>query len=374
MVPLIMLVSTAIGFFAGESAAREEQHVAVIDETADLYPLLEEILEFTPIQLTLYPLEAQNALEEKVKEGDYNGYLHLTDDSVQQGTISYYVGNTREHAPYALSSAVSTAVTFYRLDKMGLDPEEINLATAPVRLQSRALTGEEATMAAFLVPMAVGMILIFAAIFSGQVLMYGVIKEKRNRIVEILLSSVSALDLLLGKVLGFAALGLIQVGIWLAVGLAVAGRFFDLSQVNLTPADLIPSVIFFLGGYLLFAALFAALGATMKDAEGGSQSQGLVILIPIIPMFASGVIMMAPNALWVRILSITPPFIPVTMLLRIAATTLPWWELAAIFVILMISVVIIIILGARIFNRGLLQFDRTISFKEIRRMLRKNYS
>jgi ABC-2 type transport system permease protein len=101
--------------------------------------------------------------------------------------------------------------------------------------------------------------------------------------------------------------------------------------------------------------------------------QSLVVLIPIIPMFASGAIMMFPNALWVRIFSYIPIFTPVTMLMRIGATTLPWWELASTFAVLMLGVAFFIYLGARIFSRGLLQFERAISFKEIGKMMRKNY-
>ena len=114
--------------------------------------------------------------------------------------------------------------------------------------------------------------------------MYGVITEKRNRIVEILLSSGSAFELLMGKLLGFAARGLIQIAIWLAVGLTVAVRFLDFREIPLGFAELAPSLLFFLGGYILFSAMFAALGATMKDAEGGSQAQGLVVLVPMIPL------------------------------------------------------------------------------------------
>ena len=132
-------------------------------------------------------------------------------------------------------------------------------------------------------------------------------------------------------------------------------------------------VLFFVGGYVMFAALFAAMGATMKDAEGGSQTQGMVLRIPMIPMFASGSILLSPNATWVRVFSYIPIFTPTTMLMRIAATTLPWWEIAATFAVLMLGVAFFIYLGARIFSRGLLQFERTISFKEIGKMMRKNY-
>jgi len=141
----------------------------------------------------------------------------------------------------------------------------------------------------------------------------------------------------------------------------------------MAPESLIPLILFFIGGYLMFAALFAAMGATMKDAEGGSQTQGMVVLIPMIPMFASVSILMSPNAAWVRVFSYIPIFTPTTMLMRIASTTLPWWELASTFMVMLLGIAFFIYLGARIFSRGLLQFDRSISFREMGKMMRKRY-
>lgn len=111
----------------------------------------------------------------------------------------------------------------------------------------------------------------------------------------------------------------------------------------------------------------------MKSVEEGSQAQSTVVLIPMIPMFASSAIIMSPNALWVRICSHIPVFTPVMMLMRLSVTTVPAWEIATTFAALMLGLVFFVIFGARIFSRGLLQFDRTLSFREIERMMRKDY-
>jgi ABC-2 type transport system permease protein len=373
MFPLLMLLGAGIGYYSGSSFSSEELQVAVIDETREFFPYLESSLAASPMKVTLHDPGQREQLSEQVKDGELNGYLIFSTENVQSGMIDYYVRDAKEMNIGAIDGAVTEALTLYRMEKIGLTSEEIGLVTAPVVLNSRNVSGEEFSMAASFAPLLFSIVLIIAVMISGQVLMYGVIKEKRNRIIEILLSSVSALDLLVGKIIGFGFLGLLQIGIWLVVGLAAASRFIDLSELGLSPTELFPMVLFFIGGYVMFAALFAVMGATMKDAEGGSQVQSLVVLIPIIPMFASGAIMMSPNALWVRIFSYIPIFTPVTMLMRIGATTLPWWELASTFAVLMLGVAFFIYLGARIFSRGLLQFERAISFKEIGKMMRKNY-
>jgi ABC-2 type transport system permease protein len=373
MIPLIMLLSVGISYFATSSAAREEQQVAVIDETGDFFPYLESYLAGSMVKITLHDSAEREKLAGQVEERKLDGYLLFTAENVQSGIIDYYDRDAKGMNTIAIEGAIEAALTRYRMEKMGLTEEEISLATAPVILRVRSVSGEEASIASTIAPIFFSMILVIAVMISGQVLMYGVLKEKRNRIVEILLSSVTATDLLLGKIFAFGLLGLLQIGIWLAVGLTAAGRFIDLAELGMTLEVLLPSALFFVGGYIMFAAIFAAMGATMKDAEGGSQTQGLVVLIPMIPMFASGAIMMAPNAAWVRILSYIPIFTPMTMLMRIPATTLPWWEMASAFAVLLLGIAFFVYLGARIFSRGLLQFDRTVSFKEMGKMLRRNY-
>lgn len=373
LMPLIMLLGGGISYFATTSIEKDEQKVAVIDETGDFYPYLQRSLTASPVQLTLHEAAELEKLSEQVEEGTLNGYLSFTAENINSGLIDYYVRDAKEMNTGSLGEGVGGALTRYRMEKLGLTAEEIAIATAPAILQMRSISGEEFSIIETIAPFAFSMLLVLAVIISGQVLMFGVIREKRNRIVEILLSSVSALDLLLGKILGFGLLGLLQIGIWLAAALAVASHFVDLGQLGLSAGALLPMILFFVGGYIMFAALFAAMGATMKDAEGGSQIQGLVVLIPMIPMFASGAIMMAPNAVWVRIFSYIPIFTPMTMLMRIASTTMPWWEIASTLVALMIGVAFFIYLGARIFSRGLLQFERNISLKEIGAMIRRDY-
>ncbi len=373
MIPLIMVLAGGISYFATSSAAREEQQVAIIDETGDFFSYLESYLAASPVKVTVHDSAEREQLAGQVEERELNGYLVFTAENVQSGLIDYYARDAKEMNTSFIEGAIKAALTRYRMEKIGLTAEEINLATAPVILQVRSVSGEEASVASTIAPFFFSMILVIAVMISGQVLMYGVLKEKRNRIVEILLSSVTAIDLLLGKIFAFGLLGLLQIGIWLAVGLTAAGRFVDLAELGMTLEDLIPLVLFFVGGYIMFAALFAAMGATMKDAEGGSQTQGMVVLIPMIPMFASGAILMSPNAAWVRVLSYIPIFTPMTMLMRIPATTLPWWELVSTYAVLLLGIAFFIYLGSRIFSRGLLQFDRTVSFKEIGKMMRRDY-
>ena len=373
MIPLIMLLSVGISYYAGTRTTQAKLDVAVIDETGELFPYLESAFSSTSVTLSLSEPAQQERLSGQVEEGELSGYLIFTPENVQTGVIDYYVLSANDVNVGLLDRPVKTALTSYRLEKMGLTVEEIGLATAPMVLQPRSISGEGISIVGAIAPFVVSIILLIAVMTSGQVLMYGVLKEKRNRIVEILLSSVSAVDLLLCKILGLGLLGVLQIGIWMVVGLVAASRFIDQSQLGMTAGAILPMLLFLIGGYIMFAALFAAIGATMKSVEEGSQAQSTVVLIPMIPMFASSAIIMSPNALWVRICSHIPVFTPVMMLMRLSVTSVPAWEIATTFAALMLGLVFFVIFGARIFSRGLLQFDRTLSFREIERMMRKDY-
>ncbi|MDD4078380.1 MAG: ABC transporter permease, partial [Eubacteriales bacterium] len=124
-------------------------------------------------------------------------------------------------------------------------------------------------------------------------------------------------------------------------------------------------------GYLMLATLSAATAATMKDAESGSQAHGLIFMIPMLPLMLATPIMMAPNGFFARICSFIPFFTPATMLLRIGITKVPLWEIIATSLILLVSTILFLKIGARIYQGSLLKFDSAASFKDILGMLKK---
>jgi len=370
-VPLLMILISGLGFVT-EMFGEQQMDIAVIDQTQEFYYRLEDQTDNNSLDFHLHP-GTQEEIEEMVEDGEYDGFLIINEENLISGQIPFYVRDVRDVNTNQLRRVLNNAATYYRLEEIGLDEKEVETVTAPVAFMTRTIgeTEDEISMAGIFLPMVLGMGLLFSVIFSGQIMMYGVIKEKRNRIVELLLSSVSSLELMMGKIAGYGSLSLLQIIIWFSAGFLIVSRFIDIGDISMTWSELAPPLIFFIFGYILIAALFAAMGATMKEAEEGSQAQGLLILIPMFPLFISGIIFMSPNVLWMRVLSHIPPFIPAMVLLRMAATTLPLWEMVTIFIALLISIIMIIVLGARIFEKGILQYD-SISLREIKSMVFKN--
>lgn len=371
IIPIIMLISGGVGYITERMEHEQPCKIAVIDETGEFYPFLEEQLKGMALTITQYDPKHLSEVESLVMEGEYDGFIIFTEDNIATGHISFYASDARNINQNLLTSELELVLSMYRLKTLGLNPEQIATASIPLIVDIRSLQGDEMNIVDFILPLVTGMILIFAVVFSGQVLMYGVIKEKQNRIVEILLSSISSFELLLGKIIGFGLLSLIQMAIWIFAGIIVAGRFVDLNALQMSVGDFVVPFLFFFFGYFMLSSLFAAVGATMKEAQEGSQLQGLIIMVPMIPLFLAGPIVVNPNALWVRILSHVPPFIPAMVLLRMGRTELPAWEIATTLTTLVLSAFLFISIGARIFEGGIMKYDRAFTFKDLKEILAK---
>ena len=368
VVPLIMVITAGASYLLQAGDRTQTVDIAVVAASAQLFQRMEQELSSGPVSFTHLDMTEEEA-KQTIRDGNFDGLVVLDYDRVLAGAIEYHVRDVRTTTDNTLRTVLAPWLTVYRLQELGLGMDQIQAAINPVRIRTASLTEQPMDAASFMAPIAAALVLAISTILSGQILMYGVIKEKRNRIVEILLSSISSRQLMLGKVLGYGALSLIQVLLWIGAGLAVASRFYDVGGILKSTNTLGALLAFFILGYLFLASFFAAVGATMKDAESGSQAQGLVVMIPMIPLFFASLIMLTPHAIWVRVLSHLPPFIPITMLLRLALSDVPLWELGTSLTALTLSIWAMVRLGARIFEGGILQYERSFGFKDLKRLV-----
>ena len=229
-----------------------------------------------------------------------------------------------------------------------------------------------------IVGMFLAMILFLGAFMSGVMTMYGVMKEKQSRVVEMMMSSVSAWELMCGKLIGLGLAGLIQVIAWSATAYFVAGRFFPVSLASLTTVHWITYPLYFILGYLFIASIFGTVGASIKDIHSGG-SVGLAGAIPYLPMMFAALIVQHPDMLWVRIAGFIPPFVPGVMLLRIGATPLvseggafvPTWEIALSLASLAAGTFLMMRFATKVFEVGMLMTGKSASLRELVRWGRR---
>jgi len=224
------------------------------------------------------------------------------------------------------------------------------------------------------------MILFLGAFMSGVMTMYGVLKEKQNRSAELMLSSVSAWELMCGKMIGLGLTGLLQVITWSLTAYFVIGMFTPISLASLTLVHWITYPIYFVLGFLFIASIFGTVGAAIKDIHSGGAI-GIVGVIPYIPMMFSAVIVTQPHLLWVRIAGFIPPFVPAVMLLRLGAapmaesgpTTIPTWEIALSLISLAVGTFLMMRFAAKVFEVGMLMTGKTASLRELWRWGRRGH-
>jgi len=208
------------------------------------------------------------------------------------------------------------------------------------------------------------LLLFIGAFITAIMAFYSVIKEKANRVVELMLSSVSAMELMAGKILGLGLAGLIQVMAWsAAIGFA-ASRFVPITLSAFSIVHFVAYPLYFTLGYLLIAAMYATVGAAMKDVHSGG-AQGMVGIIPYLPMMFVAAVIEHPEQVWIRIASFFPPFTPSLMMMRLAITPVPWWEVVASLVLLGVSVYALMRFAARVFEAAMLMYGKSATLREI---------
>jgi ABC-2 type transport system permease protein len=376
IVPLIALlligVFQLISGIAGPTA--EAMTIGYVDELGGFQQYTSQG------NITLVRFDTPDDATEALVKGDISEYFVIPPDYISTGVINRYTLEKQ----LAASPAITAAINHFLLSNLlagKVPPATIPRIEAPPNLVTTRLTEtgavapEQGGYGNFIIPFVFGILLALSIIFSSTYLLQGLGEEKENRLIEILLSSVSARQLLTGKVLGIGAAGLVQVAVWivsapLLLNLASSSIGGFISTIQL-PADFIVlAVVYFILGYLLFAVLSAAIGAISSGSREGQQLIGVFTLPLLIPLWFTSLSMLFPdNPVWV-FFTIFPLSAPVEVIIRLGVSVIPAWQLVASMAVLVLSIVGVLLLTIRIFRTYLLMYGKRPSFGEVMRSLR----
>ncbi|MBN2562532.1 MAG: ABC transporter permease [Phycisphaerae bacterium] len=211
-------------------------------------------------------------------------------------------------------------------------------------------------------PLGVAGILILSLIMNAGFLAAGVGEEKENKVIEILLSSVRAEQLLLGKVLGLGGAALLQITVWLTMAgffpLLLMAALSQHVDVDIHGLQLIAAALFFVLGFVFYGALLVGLGSLGSTQKESQQLSALIILLPLVPMLAFIVLIESPNGLFARIMSLIPLFSPTAMMLRLGTGQVPWWDVGLALVVLLLGIWLAVVFSARLFRVGTLMYGK----------------
>lgn len=369
-------INTIIDRFQGDENAEK---VAVMDESGEMFTRLEQQLATQENAINLEPFEgSQQEAEQAVKDGEYKGYLLLTLNAQELPQAQYFANQIAENQVSGkLQQAIQQVKVALATEQAGVDQSTIQQIYAPVAfdkvaLQENAKTQEELNEARGLVYIML-FLLYFGVIMYGNMIAMEVAKEKSSRVMEILISSASPVKQMFGKIFGIALLGVIQFGLIIAVGFQSmkenmeeggVGQYLGFDNVDYT--TLAYAVIFFLLGYLLYATLAAMLGSLVSRIEDAQQLITPMTLMIVVVFMVAMFGLNAPEASLITVTSYIPFFTPMVMFLRVGMLDVPIWEVGISIAILVATIILLGILGARIYRGGVLLYGKSSSLKDIK--------
>jgi ABC-2 type transport system permease protein len=330
------------------------------------------------VQFVLYTDEetAKDALLAK----DVKEYLVIPADYLSSGVITRYT-MSREAAPPTKTTGQITDFLLSNLLAGEVSPQVLERVKTPVLLASVRIdeTGEIApnqnVVITYIVPIVFAVLFMISIFFASGFLFQSVTEEKENRVMEILLSSVSSGQLLVGKVLGLGMAGLLQVVVWLVTfevfSRVASGIIPALSDLSIPVSLFGWGVLYFILGYLLFAALYSGIGSISATAREGQGWSTIFVLPAILPYYFSYFIVSNPEGAVSRAFTFFPLTSPITSMIRLASGAISAWQIALSLIILAGSAVFIMWLAAKMFRVFLLMYGKRPDLREIARYVRE---
>jgi ABC-2 type transport system permease protein len=384
LVPLIGALGLFVAaFFGGQAASLlastftpEEGNIGVVDQMGAFTPLLSEYEE----RISLYLDEEQGRAA--VREEKITTLLVIPEDYIETGKVIIISKEGGFGSAILEESDTLRAFFVDHLLRDEVDPalrqrlaNPIEPVVVSLEQEGEPEGGPLSIILNMIVPYFLGMLLVMTIFVSSGYLLQGVAKEKTSRVIEILLSSVTARELLAGKVLGLGALGLTQISIWLASSVVLSGGSAGLLGIALPfmvrPQVLVLGVVYYILGFLVYAVLMGGVGALGSTQQESQQLAGIFSLMAAIPLMIGGFMFTNPNMTFVRVLSWFPLTAPTMMLLRLPMAEVPMVDVVGSIVMLIISIPIILWAGSKLFRMGLLMYGKRPSLRQVLRALRQ---
>jgi len=330
--------------------------------------------------ITLVPFDTTEAATEALISEDIKEYFIIPSDFIATGVIRRYTTQRELDPPGATTEAIKDFISSNLLSGK-VPATTVTRVEEPLNFITTTLTAtgtvapQQGGFANLVIPGIFGALLAASLIFSSTYLLQGLGAEKENRLMEILLSSVSPRQLITGKVLGIGAAGLVQVAVWVAatpllLNLASSAIGGFISTIHIPAGLLALAVVYFVLGYLLFAVLSVGVAAVSSSVREAQTLASIFTLWAIAPFWLLSLIMAFPNSpAWV-VLSIFPFSAPVLVILRLGLTGVPGWQLAASIAVLALCIFGGLVLSSKLLRTYMLMYGKRPNLGEIVRNLR----
>ena len=377
--------------------SRGELHLVAVDATGGIAPALQERIAKprqgdgpgADFRLEVEPpasdAAAQRAaLDRRVLAEEIDAWLWIDDAGLAANRVEYH-GKTVSNilTLEALDDLLTETVREQRLRQAGYDVGAVERLVANLDLQTVRVTeeGGEADLGVGQLALAIGLftILYMAIMIYGNMLMHGVLEEKANRVVEVMAAATRPIELMAGKMLGICGAALTQIGIWVGTALVLTapGLVAGLASLpegvhlpRLSPALVGHFFALFLLGFVLYASFYALIGAAFDNPQEAQQLAGFGVIFLVVPWMVFMPVLNQPDSTLAVVTSLIPLFTPMILMLRLAVSTPPLWEIATAYALTIAFDVFMLWLCARVYRVGILMYGKRPSIREIWRWAR----
>ena len=316
--------------------------------------------------------------------GKLDGVFMVPSDAISNADsqLTYYSRSATDlMTQERLSRLANKTIQRLRFSANGIKPEMVEsiMREIPVEAVQLSRSGEKKTGGDmnFMLGFLMGAMLMMPSFIYGTETMRGIVQEKSDRVVEVLVSSVSPMQLLTGKVLGVAMVGLTQIGVWMLMGSLGAGygaATAAMAGMNVTqffrPIVFVYFFIFFILGYLTYVCIYAIAGAVCNTEKEAQQFVMPIVLIMMMPWFLMAPIIMNPDAPIAVGFSLSPVFGPITMFIRTLVADPPMWHVLLSIAVSIATIILFFWITAKIFRVGILSYGKRPTIPELWRWLK----
>jgi ABC-2 type transport system permease protein len=347
-----------------------------VNDELGVYEQLEAVAAGTEWQMEQTQIAEQEA-EAALEVEDDAAYVFIDEQSVESGKVTVYTNEDTASAFMDEVQVLSGPLQMLQIEQLGLTSEEAGVIAQGIVFEDASVEAEEGGLFSEgrlnrVIPGAFAAIVMLSIVFTGMAIFQSASQEKKDKIAEIILSSLTPADLMQGKIIGYFVLGIIQVVIYIAIVLPVLLWKIDMPIMEyLFVPELLVLLLIAVLGYLLYAALFVGIGATMADISTAGNFQGLVMMLPFSPFLFIGPVFSDPSGFWAQLGSYIPFTSPGVLILRLSLLNeWPWLEIIIAIAILIVSVWVFMKLAGKVFKTGILMYGKNATPSEIWKWIR----
>ena len=391
--PVMMIALIVVPAVLAQRSASAVK-VEIVDRTGKLGELLAAGFAAQSWQATVVPPATSEATElARVKSSAINGFITIAADALQpwDGTdkskslISYQGDNASSTSVLiAVTKTVAGTLLVVKGTEAGITAAQLAAIGTPPNLQLIHTTGEAGGangMGVFILGYALMIILYISILLYGVAVMRSVVQEKTSRVIELMVATTKPRSLMAGKILGVGAVGLLQLSIWLIMGLitmkyreGVLGMFGISGGGSALPPleidQVLVALVYFIGGYFFYAAMYAAVGAMVSSEQEAQQAQAPVMMLVMIPMLCMQLVANDPRGSTAAIMTLVPFSSPILMPMRYLLGGATLVDVVVSAAILFGSTYLVVRAAAKIYRVGILLYGKRPNVKELIRWLR----